>query len=211
MHVLNVCTLYRLRKFIIALYFALLATNVCCIYLHGPALLRVVSKCCLMPLLILYFFIASGRPYKRPFALLPIALFFSWLGDVFLTREGTIYFMMGLAAFLIAHILLFAAALLYSLWNNIEGLRIPVMLYAFVLSSMFISAERLVQAAVDKMHVRWIFAGAFLFVLSDSMLAVEKFSYSSIYLQLLVMATYGMAQFCIVKGAVGLLHLLRGK
>jgi len=45
-------------------------------------------------------------------------------------------------------------------------------------------------------------SGAFLFVLSDSMLAVNLFAYNHLILSVCVMLTYAAAQYLIVRGVM---------
>jgi uncharacterized membrane protein YhhN len=64
---------------------------------------RIVTKPLLMILLGLYYFTASAKGKERTL-ILP-ALFFSWLGDLLLLRDNQpLFFMLGLGAFLTAHI-----------------------------------------------------------------------------------------------------------
>ncbi|HRF25670.1 MAG TPA: lysoplasmalogenase family protein, partial [Chitinophagaceae bacterium] len=49
---------------------------------------------------------------------------------------------------------------------------------------------------------KWLLTGAILFVISDSVLAINKFYYPFEYRGVLIMLTYGMAQWFIVKGAI---------
>jgi uncharacterized membrane protein YhhN len=47
----------------------------------------------------------------------------------------------------------------------------------------------------------WILMGAVLFVASDSILAINKFHHSIEYSRYLIMLTYMLAQYSIVRGA----------
>jgi len=75
------------------------------------------------------------------------------------------------------------------------------MIYAIVVSLMlFVSIQ--INLSRQNKASRLIVLGAFFFVLSNSLLAVNKF-YSPIYLySLLVMSTYLSAQFLLVYGIV---------
>jgi uncharacterized membrane protein YhhN len=53
----------------------------------------------------------------------------------------------------------------------------------------------------NKMPGRWMMIGALLFVISDSILAINKFYQSFEMANILIMLSYGFAQFYIVKGA----------
>lgn len=71
----------------------------------------------LMPILILYWLVVSKKvlPLVRWRWVVVAALFFSWLGDVFLLFDhlNAIYFILGLSSFLTAHILYILVFLRY--------------------------------------------------------------------------------------------------
>jgi uncharacterized membrane protein YhhN len=72
-------------------------------------------------------------------------------------------------------------------------MRIPVIVYGLVISAMLLFA--LHAGATDYA------VGAVLFVLSDSILALNKFHTSFLLAGSLIMLTYGLAQYFIVTGA----------
>jgi uncharacterized membrane protein YhhN len=71
------------------------------------------------------------------------------------------------------------------------GMKIPVTLYAFALGSMMYFAVR--------MRNQTIVLGAFLFVVSDSVLAFGKFYYSFPGISVVVMGTYIVAQLLLIS------------
>jgi len=155
-------------------------------------------------------------------------LFFSLAGDVFLMLEqkGEIYFMLGLGSFLLAQIFysisffienkqtkgflqqriwLVLPFLAYGFWfvhhleNKLGNLVLPVAIYATMLVVMAISALNRKGLVANKSF--WlVFGGALLFVLSDSILAMAKFQGAFKYDKVLVMLSYGIAQFLLVWG-----------
>ena len=155
-------------------------------------------------------------------------LFFSLAGDVFLMLEqkGEIYFMLGLGAFLVAQIFytisflienkhakglvqrqlwLLLPFLAYGFWfvqhlqNNLGELLAPVAVYASMLVAMAASAlNRNGKVATKSFWL--VFAGALFFVASDSFLAIAKFVGPFPKSGIVVMATYGIAQFLLVWG-----------
>jgi alkylglycerol monooxygenase len=163
----------------------------------------------------------SGRPSIAFAALLVAALSFSLAGDVFLMLPGQ--FIPGLVAFLIAHlcyIALFrrdapwfasvkalaitlglAGAMFAFLIPSLPGaLRIPVAAYALVIALM--AAQALGRASVQRdKHAVGVAVGALLFMLSDSLLAINKFAQPLPMAQLWVLATYYAAQVLIVHHA----------
>lgn len=165
---------------------------------------------------------ASSPRYRRA-VLIGMAL--SLVGDVLLMLPGD-YFVPGLIAFLLAHIgyvvafapgsstkaKLGAFALLAAVAGaNLAGLlprigadlKIPVLAYVVVLASM--AALALARAWTPALagaaprSVRYAAAGGLCFVLSDSLLAWDKFGGGIPLPSLLILASYWLAQWCIAK------------
>jgi uncharacterized membrane protein YhhN len=161
-----------------------------------------------------------------------VGLFFSLLGDVFLMIPGgnSKYFMLGLGSFLTAHILYISAFYLDTIKRpDVEVKRFvlpiflvfgffclsyytylrpylgsmttPVLVYCFAISLMAIMAA-LRYGRVNSRSFVFILVGAILFIISDSLLAYNKFVEKWATGNLLVMVSYMMAQFSIVLGTV---------
>lgn len=161
--------------------------------------------------------------------LLLTALFFSWLGDCVLlfSDQGDIYFIIGLVLFLIAHffyIVLFTKQKSQPLLQNKSGfwlgflvvslyliglmavllpklgeLKLPVIIYALTISIMLLSALK--GWFVWKKEAKYfILIGATLFVLSDSILALDKFYATLPLATFWIMATYLTAQLFLTYG-----------
>jgi len=191
--------------------------------------LHSIVKPLLMPALMLLLVNSTDACFNRR-SLVLAGLFFSWLGDVFLLLESRypILFIAGLASFLITHlcyvvyflsvkssadsllkkqpvyilfILGYGAGLVWILFPSLGDLKIPVILYAAVISTMLLSSlhiSRKVTAPANSYFV----AGALLFVLSDSLLAINKFYQPFASAGMLIMLTYCAAQFFIVTGFI---------
>ena len=156
------------------------------------------------------------------------ALFFSWAGDVLLLfqQNNSIFFLLGLSAFLIAHIfyivffnsvrvnenvrgniwLLLVVAVYYGslislLYTHLGGMKLPVLVYGVVISCMFMLAMHMLSIK-NKTAGRWMMIGALLFVMSDSLLAINKFYQPFAIASVAIMITYGLAQLFIVEGAI---------
>ncbi len=188
--------------------------------------LRHFSKPLLMPILAYYVWLKSGR--STPFLL--AGILFSWIGDVALMYDQirSFYFLIGLGAFLLAHILyimsyrrasdkpspyessslvvvasvlvlLVGAALLYFLSPTLGPLKFPVYLYAGILVLMVLAALSRFRKTntISYWHVLW---GAILFMVSDSILAINKFAMPIYASGILIMTTYISAQYLIAKG-----------
>lgn len=159
------------------------------------------------------------------------ALILSFFGDCFLmfALEGNPYFIFGLVSFLIAHILYSLAffrdfkndpqaskiyghlmlfvmgvfSLSYYSWlrDSLGDMRIPVMAYMFVISIMAILAGYR-HKRVNSLSFRMVFIGAIFFVISDSILAYNKFVMPFPYSGVAIMGTYMLAQYLITIGAI---------
>jgi len=173
----------------------------------------------------------ASMPHRSPQMIR--AMFFCWAGDVLLmfVDRDEIFFMMGLLAFLIGHImyiivyrkhqsgdpekgLLATQKIRYSfpiiladtglvvvLFPTLGGLRIPVLIYAIVIMIMTMTA--LFRYGKTNTQSFWlVFGGAILFMLSDSLLAMNKFYAPIPFSGFLIMLTYSAAQFLIVKGII---------
>ncbi|MEO5787784.1 lysoplasmalogenase [Gelidibacter sp.] len=93
----------------------------------------------------------------------------------------------------------YAFGLFYLLKNNLGDLLIPVVFYILVILLMIISAF-LRQKKVSQKSFIFVFIGAILFVISDSILALNKFYMPLPFSSISIMLTYGLAQFFIVLG-----------
>ncbi len=158
-------------------------------------------------------------------------LLFATLGDVLLMFAGgkydSLFFLMGLGAFLITHLcylggflsevslksgylrreplwvipfLVFLAGFLYWLWPGIpEGMRQPVSLYALVISAMAVSVLNTKERMNPEVFSS-LMVGALLFMLSDCLIAVYRFGYPVPGARVLIMLTYITGQWLIVRG-----------
>jgi uncharacterized membrane protein YhhN len=219
-------------KVIFILYIIIGALQVTGILLKIP-LLHQSLKVLLMPVLAFYLWPGIEEKSKNNLFLLSIlALAFSYMGDIILMIPGNnpLFFIGGLVSFLVAHlfytklfitlsplskniikknpiwilgIILFLTAFLSYLVPKIDtSLKIPVIAYALIICTMLISTLNLKEKIGIRPH-NIIVAGAILFVLSDSILALNKFdpSFRDITLMnALVMITYISAQGFIVYG-----------
>lgn len=193
-------------------------------------LLHTYCKPAIMIMLGLYYWAsqrAASEPLSIP---LLIAILFSCAGDILLMQKSDEqFFMFGLGAFLIAHlfyiltlrqhrlgnspealqglqkirfafpIVLAGTGLVTILYNRLEGLKIPVMVYAAVITIMVLNALFRFGRTNTKSFTM-VFGGAILFMMSDSLLAVDKFLEPLPMAGFWVMSTYIGAQFLIVQG-----------
>jgi uncharacterized membrane protein YhhN len=210
----------------IILFIALLLTDLVAVYL-GNKLLQWICKPVLIPVLIGYFLFSTqtiSSPLKKWVVL---ALLFSWAGDILLmvTINPSLFFILGLSAFLIAHlfyilfyhsirlreqipgkvVLLLPVVIYYFAmmsWLNpyLGGMKLPVRIYAVVISFMFMLSMHML-CIKNRAAALWMIIGAALFLLSDSILAINKFYMNFEYSGIATMITYGLAQLFITTGA----------
>lgn len=184
----------------------------------------------LMPILLAWFHVAAGPAAGRFGMLVHVALVFSWLGDVALQRDGDGWFATGLAAFLVAQLtyaaaftaqaargrrrlpvmaLALAATVIATgmlvgrtvVGHAPRGLAIPVGLYAAAITAMGTGAA-LRLGATPLASFALVFVGAEWFVVSDSILAANRFVEPLPHARWSVMLTYTLGQFLIVAGCV---------
>ncbi|MBZ0245900.1 MAG: lysoplasmalogenase [Cyclobacteriaceae bacterium] len=192
--------------------------------------LQWVFKPLIMLVLGAYYYTQSTQPISLTKSVMA-AIVFSWIGDISLMFQGKneLYFMVGLGAFLIAHIcyvmaysqhiekkegaglhgiqkfrfslpiVLAGTGLITILYAHLGVFKIPVAVYAIVL--MVMTLQALFRYGYTNTVSFWfVFVGAILFMISDSMIAVNKFLVPFELAGLAIMSTYILAQFLIVKG-----------
>lgn len=94
---------------------------------------------------------------------------------------------------------LYAFGLFYLLKDGLGNMLIPVFVYMIVILMMAITAF-LRQQKVFKKSFILVFIGAILFIISDSILALNKFYMPVRFSSVSIMLTYAVAQFFIVMG-----------
>ncbi|HEY9169517.1 MAG TPA: lysoplasmalogenase [Lutibacter sp.] len=154
------------------------------------------------------------------------ALIFSFFGDVFLIYSGQFPFKIGLVSFLIAHILfikivmlrikkvsflrvltvilpfgIFLFLLIFLLKNSLGELLVPVIIYGFTIATFgVVSLINYLETKSNKSL--WMLIGALVFMVSDSLLAINKFYNPAHILEVFVMITYVLAQYFIYRSMV---------
>ncbi|MHA7131261.1 lysoplasmalogenase [Algoriphagus namhaensis] len=218
------------KKNIIWLYLFLFATLADIVFiLEGSSDLRFFSKPLIMLGLIGYFY-ALAKPISGTLlskATLA-ALCFSWLGDLLLLWPGL--FVYGLGSFLIAqgcYIIAFKVAqynpgrvgevnfvrtfltnlpiyfvgafIFYLINPNLGNLKIPVAIYIIVIVSMLTTAKERYKNCHPASFWQ-IFLGGTLFLISDALIALNRFYEAFPEAGILIMGTYATAQLLIVMG-----------
>jgi uncharacterized membrane protein YhhN len=161
-----------------------------------------------------------------------IAFFFSWLGDNFLMLSGKneLLFFAGVGAFFFAQLtyifiytkygengkkgyvqknpwisiffLAYIAGMLVLLLPGMEGIMKPIIaVYALSLIAMSMMALNR-SGRVGDSSFKLVFVGSLLFLLSDSMIAFNKFHSAIPLAGFLIMLTYISAQYLILRGLI---------
>ena len=199
---------------------------------------RVVIKP-LICVILMGYLVSKTRLYGNFSKLIFTGLFFSLAGDIALLFDsGGNFFMIGLVAFLIAHIfysiaffrdykydpqaskkyghiMLFVMAtftIAFYAWLRpyLGEMKIPVMAYMVFISIMAILAGYRYQR-INLLSFQLILTGAIFFIVSDALLAINKFVESFLYSGVFIMATYMIAQFLITIGALERVVPSKGK
>jgi uncharacterized membrane protein YhhN len=204
------------------LFFIILTVH--CLFIYRNATVDLLTKLCLTPLLIIYL---AG--HKGKVSLLVIsALVFSFLGDLLLEFSVDLAFLLGMLAFVGAHVcnsiffstlqgtevgkgratlvaigitVCFSVFVYRQIEAQVGNFRLPVIFYMFVISLMAVLAAGTLQiSAIRNIAIRYWMPGVAFFMFSDAILAINKFVWNSNLPGAIVMATYGIAQFLLVSG-----------
>jgi uncharacterized membrane protein YhhN len=215
------------KRLLLLLYIVVLFADIFIVY-TGNETLRYFTKPLLMPLLIIFFRQATQSIQEPLRVKIILALFFSWAGDVLLMFEpiNNNFFIWGLVSFLLAHIFyilfydnivryeninknywwlvpvtVYCIGLVYTLLPKLGDMKLPVIIYSIVIGYMLVQALH-TKRIKNKRAALLMILGAVLFIVSDSLLAVNKFFISFDLAGIAVMSTYGFAQMMITLGAV---------
>ena len=188
-----------------------------------------IFKSLIIPVLLILFFVNAGPIIRISHRLMLAGLFFSWAGDVTLelVHLNENIFVLGLSLFLLAHIIYFilfittpgkniirgkglflvlpliiyGSVLICYLYNDLGSMSVPVIIYAVVILTMIAGAINRFEK-VNRESYYMVLSGAILFVISDSAIAINKFSLPFESSAIVVMSTYLIAQYLIVMGYV---------
>jgi uncharacterized membrane protein YhhN len=182
------------------------------------------TKPLILASLIVFFWSQSHNFPKSIRNITLLALLFSLAGDILLmfVDFSATFFIAGLIAFLLAHImyiltftkkrnktkspllivialLVYAIGIFYIIKNGLGDMQIPVLLYLTVILTMVAMAS-LRKGKVPKVSYNLVVIGALFFMISDSVLAINKFYQFFASSGIIIMFTYALAQYLIVMG-----------
>lgn len=209
-------------KIILWLYFGACIANIIAQIIPSEELDR-YTKPLLMPLLLFYVYKKSIGNTTARVLLLSVAILFSWFGDVALMYQtNDLYFIAGIGLFLVAQItytivlrkatyqkpkfdlikslpFVMYGVLLFFILLPAGDFTIPVVVYGLVILLMMISAFSRKDHTAYRSYIL-AFIGSILFVLSDSILAVNAFKTAIPYAGFYIMSTYCAAQYLLAEG-----------
>jgi uncharacterized membrane protein YhhN len=153
------------------------------------------------------------------------ALFFSFWGDTFLLFKEE-FFLLGLVSFLITHVLYIKISVnslknisfnkiiiatipfiiafmsvFFLIKENLGGMLVPVIIYGIIISA-FGTVALLNYFQEKNIENLWLFLGAVVFIISDSLLAINKFYEVRAVFGFSIMITYMIAQYLICKAMI---------
>jgi uncharacterized membrane protein YhhN len=219
----------KISNTLVIIFFLLLLIDVISVAI-GKQNVHFWTKPILMPVLAILLLTRLSGNQSKVWYLTLLGIVLAWAGDVFLLFENKnpSFFLFGLASFLgthICYIILFKKLIIPSsgwwskkawlwlavagygiilvtlLWDSLGEMKVPVMVYALCITVMLILSLRL-QPGMPKQVWMYFAIGAGLFVLSDSILALNKFLQPIDFAAPAIMLTYGLAQYFITNGTV---------
>ena len=188
---------------------------------------RYLCMILLMPILLIYYF--SSVPLETINWLIVIGLICGYAGDIFLMfKKRDDFFIFGLGSFLLGHIfyiigfllsivnimafpawgiilfipeILILAFALLKIKGKMDDMTIPTLVYVGVIGTMGIcSILRLAQ--FDGLGFLFVYLGAIFFMVSDGLIAINKFDKEIKHGEVIIKLTYGLAQFFIARGII---------
>lgn len=186
-----------------------------------PILIYIFKPLIILSLLFLYVF---SLPKRLKWYVMALELCF--FGDVFLMFSGELFFMAGLVSFLVAHILfikivinrikevnflkgLFSAIpflavfglLIFTLKDALHEMLWPVIIYGLTIAT-FGTVSLLDFLNTKSKKSLLMLSGAVVFMISDSLLAINKFYNPAHVLEVIIMSTYVLAQYFIFRSMI---------
>ena len=221
---------------LVFIFLLVLIVHIAGIY-AGNEMVERITKPLLVMILAVYFIWNTGSISTGLKKWILPALFFSWTGDILLmfVADNASFFLAGLVAFLIAHIFyifffhavrvgenikgkvfllvlvfIYYAVLMTVLSPGLGSMKLPVRIYGVFICFMLMLALHALYSKYRQAGLKMA-AGALLFVLSDTVLAINKFYYPFMEAGIIIMITYSAAQLLIVQGAIEYIRETKSK
>lgn len=216
--------LTKTEKSFALLFIFVLLLDLVCSSSGSLSQFRHITKPAILTTLIIYFVVNNKGLSPSTKILTLLALILSLLGDILLLFDDGApnFFIAGLGSFLLAHIMyamvflkkgkphkgiwlflsvlvLYGFGLFYMIKDGLAHMLSPVLLYIMAIFTMATAAYAR-KARVVSISFYFVLIGALLFLLSDSLIAVDKFYKPFQLSNMSIMLTYGFAQLLIVLG-----------
>ncbi len=202
---------------LIYLFFIILLADVFAIVTDNHNL-QIVFKPLLMIVLGSHYRLSVARVNQ----LFVLALCFAFAGDVLLLFDKNItYFLGGIASFLVMHLfyiaifstflqekslsvfakgivpfLCYFSLILLLIFNQLNELLIPVLVYGSVIS-LFGTVSLVNYVQKQSTDNLWLLIGAVLFIISDSLIAINRFYLPRLFFEALIITLYAISQWII--------------
>ncbi len=202
-------------------YFIICSVNIASVVAE-IAWLNYLTKPLLMISLGIFYFLKTKENLNLQDKIMLTSLLFSCFGDSFLMfqAQNPDFFLFGLGSFLVAQIsyyfifqkngkvqylkrlpfTIYTMLLLFFLWRKIpSNFVLPILVYSFAIMMMGIGA---VQRQTNLKSYQFVLVGAIFFIISDSIIATNKFAFDIPLAGVWIMITYIIAQYLIVEGVL---------
>ena len=186
-----------------------------------PALVYVFKPLILFSLIFLYVF---SLPIRLKWYTMALELCF--FGDVLLMFNGELFFISGLIFFLLAHVLfikivigrlkktsftriitsiipflILVSLLIFKIKDNLNEMLFPVVIYGLTIATFGVVSLIDYQNSKSKKSLLML-VGAIVFMVSDSVLAINKFYAPAHIFEIIIMVTYILAQYLIFRSMI---------
>jgi len=191
------------------------------IILEIPIIVYIFKPLIILSLLFLYVF---SLPKRLKWYVMALELCF--FGDVLLMFDGELFFILGLVSFLMAHFLFIKivigsikktslktigtaiipflalfSLLIFTLQDSLGALFLPVVIYGLTIAT-FGAVSLIDYLGTKSLKSLLMLIGAIIFMVSDSVLAINKFYAPAHILEIIVMITYVLAQYLIYRSMI---------
>ena len=205
------------------LFFIIVITELFCGSIESLSQFHYFTKPLILVSLIVFFYKQGKHLNKSTRNITLLALVFSLVGDVLLmfVNKSANFFISGLVAFLLAHVmyilvflksrnktanvlpivvilLIYASGVFYFVKDGLGDMLFPVLAYLLVILVM--AATAFLRKRSNRNSYILIFVGAIFFMISDSLLALNKFYQPLPLSNISIILTYALAQYLIVLG-----------
>jgi uncharacterized membrane protein YhhN len=192
--------------------------------------LRFYSKLMLAPMLMLLLGLFKGISFQKQSWLPWVGLLGAFAGDWLLALSGEQYFLFGMLGFMTTHVcnslyflqlqplkpgklqpaflafgilVITCSLIVFQIKDQLGAMLLPIIAYMGMISLMTILAANLAASeTLNSIALKYFIPGASFFVLSDGLLALNKFLWHRQDLDIPVMITYGLAVLLLTLGFI---------